>query len=64
MQLLALGDAENDAEMLKMAALGIAVGNATPPAKKVADYVMKETNDHGGAGAAIETFIFERTLSS
>ena len=57
-ELLALGDAENDAGMLDMACIGVAVGNATPEAKEVADYVMEESNDEGGAGAAMELFGF------
>ena len=57
-QLLALGDAENDVEMLKMASIGVAVGNACTMACEAADFVMTETNDEGGAGAAIEVFGF------
>jgi Cof subfamily protein (haloacid dehalogenase superfamily) len=57
-QLLAMGDAENDVEMLKMASIGVAMGNASPIASEAADYVMTETNDEGGAGAAMEIFGF------
>ena len=53
-QLLAMGDAENDVGMLKMASIGVAVGNACD----AADFVMTETNDEGGAGAAMEVFGF------
>lgn len=53
-QLLALGDAENDVEMLEMAAVGVAVGNGCPLAKNAADVVLEETSDEGGAGIAIE----------
>mmetsp|Transcript_2171 Transcript_2171/g.3221 ORF Transcript_2171/g.3221 Transcript_2171/m.3221 type:complete len:433 (+) Transcript_2171:125-1423(+) len=53
-QLLALGDAENDVEMLQMAAVGVAVGNGCSLAKKAADIVLEETSDEGGAGIAIE----------
>ncbi|CAB9514069.1 Endoribonuclease YBEY, chloroplastic [Seminavis robusta] len=55
-QLLAIGDAENDIGMLEMAAIGVAVGNACGMAREAADYVMDETNDEGGAGAAMEKF--------
>ena len=55
-ELLAIGDAENDAEMLKTSCIGIAVGNATPKAKDVADIVLDETNEEGAAGLAIELF--------
>jgi HAD superfamily hydrolase (TIGR01484 family) len=53
-QLLALGDAENDVEMLQMAAIGVAVGNACPLAKNAADVVLDESSDQGGAGLAME----------
>jgi hydroxymethylpyrimidine pyrophosphatase-like HAD family hydrolase len=55
-QLLAIGDAENDIGMLKMAAIGVAVNNAGDAVKAVADYVMDESNDEGGAGVAMERF--------
>lgn len=55
-QLVAIGDNENDKEMLKMAAIGVAVGNATPLAKSAADLVLAETSCHGAAGLAMERF--------
>lgn len=57
-ELLAIGDAENDVDMLEMASIGVAVGNASPVAQEAADFLMEETNDQGGAGAAMETFGF------
>jgi len=57
-ELLAIGDAENDVEMLQMAAIGVAVGNAVQLAKDAADVVLEETNDEGGAGLAMELFGF------
>lgn len=57
-ELLALGDAENDAEMLKQSAIGVAMGNGCPAAKAAADYVLEDTNDDGGAGTAMEIFGF------
>jgi hydroxymethylpyrimidine pyrophosphatase-like HAD family hydrolase len=42
--------------MLRMAAIGVAVGNASPIAKDAADFVLAETNDQGGAGVAMELF--------
>ena len=56
-EMLALGDAENDAGMLDLALIGVAVGNASPPAIEAADFVIDYTNDEGGAGHAIEAFI-------
>lgn len=52
--LLALGDAENDVEMLQMAAVGVCVGNGSKLAKDAADIVLEETSDEGAAGLAIE----------
>lgn len=57
-QLLALGDAENDAGMLELASIGIAVGNACLRAKEVANFIMDERHDEGGAGIAMNLFGF------
>ena len=57
--LLCIGDAENDASMLRLASIGIAVGNACPVAKSSADFIMTERNDEGGAGLAMEQFGFD-----
>ena len=57
--LLALGDAENDADMLAMASIGVAVGNACPVARSASDFIMTERNDEGGAGLAMEQFGFD-----
>jgi len=55
-EMLAIGDGENDVEMLQFAAVGVAMGNAVPEARQAADVVLEETNDNGGAGVAIELF--------
>lgn len=55
-QLLALGDAENDKEMLQMAAIGVAMGNGSPICKKAADVVMEKRSDEGAAGLAMGHF--------
>ncbi|CAJ1912643.1 unnamed protein product [Cylindrotheca closterium] len=52
--LMALGDAENDVEMLQLAAVGVCVGNGSKLAKDAADIVLEETSDEGAAGLAIE----------
>lgn len=44
---IAVGDSENDIEMLKLAALGIAMGNGTPAAKAAADAVTDEVENDG-----------------
>ena len=55
-ELMACGDSPNDAEMLKLAGLGVAVANATDDIKAIADYV---TDHHGndGVAKAIERFV-------
>lgn len=42
--------------MLRRAAVGVAVGNAAPSVKEVADVTIEATSDNGGAGQAIELF--------
>lgn len=61
-QVCAIGDAENDIDMIRLAAIGVAVGNAAEPIKDVSDVVMMETNDQGGAGRAIELFGLGKVL--
>lgn len=53
---LALGDGENDLEMIKLAGIGIAMGNAMSHLKEVADFVTA-TNDEDGVALAIEKFV-------
>ncbi len=47
----ALGDSENDILMFKAAGLGLAVGNAVPEVKAVADYVAEKPYGEGAAEA-------------
>ena len=43
----AFGDSANDMEMLKYVGCGIAMGNATPQVKKIADYVTEDLHSDG-----------------
>lgn len=52
---LAIGDGENDVEMLRMAGIGVAVGNAAAVARAAADAVVA-TNDEDGVAEAVERF--------
>lgn len=44
---IAVGDSINDVDMLRGVALGIAMGNATSPAKENADYITTDINEDG-----------------
>lgn len=52
---LAVGDGENDIEMLQMAGVGVAMGNAHPNVKAIADTAVA-TNDDAGVAQAIQQF--------
>ncbi|MGE5609561.1 MAG: Cof-type HAD-IIB family hydrolase [Bacillota bacterium] len=54
-QVMAIGDAPNDVEMLQAAGVAVAVGNAHPAAKAAADWVSPDNNSHG-VMAALERF--------
>jgi len=49
----AVGDGENDAEMLAAVGLGVAMGNATPRTRAAAQWIVAD-NDHDGAAEAID----------
>jgi Cof subfamily protein (haloacid dehalogenase superfamily) len=51
-QVAAIGDGENDVEMLQTAGLGIAMGNACDAAKSAAGWITG-TNDEGGVAQAV-----------
>jgi len=53
---MALGDGENDVEMLQLVGLGVAVGNAAAKVKETADVVVG-SNDQDGVAEAIERYV-------
>lgn len=55
---MAIGDAENDIEMIQLAGIGVAMGHAHQPVKDAADYVTG-TNDEDGVAQAIERFVLD-----
>lgn len=55
-EILALGDEENDREMLDFAGMGIAMGNASPSIKMLADAITA-SNDDEGVRLALERYI-------
>ena len=54
-EVVAIGDDDNDIDMLEAAGMGVAMGNARENVKKVADYIT-ETNDNDGVAIALERF--------
>ena len=50
-EIIAFGDSGNDADMLRYAGIGIAMGNAEPIAIEAADYVTKKNTENGIAWA-------------
>lgn len=57
-RVLAIGDGENDVDMLRMAGIGVAVGNARSEAREAADYVVA-SNDDDGVAEAVERFVLK-----
>ena len=57
-ELVCIGDNENDISMIKLAGLGIAMGNAISEVKNIADYIT-DTNKRDGVAKAIEKFILK-----
>jgi len=53
---MAIGDQGNDTDMVAWAGLGVAMGNAVPQVKAVADYVAPPV-DEDGVAVAIERFL-------
>ncbi len=58
---MAIGDGENDIEMLQLAGLGVAMGNAWDIVKAAANTIVG-TNDEDGVAQAIEKFVLNETL--
>ena len=54
-EIMACGDGMNDYEMLKTVGFGVAMQNAHPKLKEIADYITV-TNDEDGVAKAIEKF--------
>jgi Cof subfamily protein (haloacid dehalogenase superfamily) len=55
-QVIAMGDHDNDRSMIEWAGLGVAMGNAIPSVKAIADFIAP-TDDDDGAALVIEKFI-------
>ena len=55
-RVMAIGDSDNDVDMLQMAGLAVAMGNAVPGARAAADAITDDC-DHDGVGHAIERYL-------
>jgi Cof subfamily protein (haloacid dehalogenase superfamily) len=55
-KVMAFGDNPNDLDMIKAAGLGVAMGNAHPELKRVADLIA-DTNDNDGVAKVIREYI-------
>ena len=55
-EIICIGDAGNDMHMVKYAGLGVAMGNAFPEVKRVANFITK-TNEQNGVAHVINKFI-------
>ena len=58
---MALGDQQNDVTMIEAAGLGVAMGNAVPEVKAVAD-VETTTQNTDGVGVAVEKWVLGRDV--
>ena len=56
-EILAIGDNLNDLDMVEKAGIGIALNNAYPTLKQIADYTTTKTVEQGGFAEAIYKFI-------
>ena len=54
-EVIAIGDNMNDAEMIKNAGLGIAMGQSAPQVKQIADYITDD-NENEGVKKALEKY--------
>lgn len=61
---VAIGDSGNDLHMIRWAGLGIAMSNARPEVKAVADWITSLDNEHDGVAEAIEKLLLQKEEES
>jgi 5-amino-6-(5-phospho-D-ribitylamino)uracil phosphatase len=59
-QVICIGDEINDLEMISHAGLGVAMGNAIPAVKAVADYITR-SNEEDGVADVVEQYVLKET---
>lgn len=57
-QMIAFGDDVNDIDMINIVGIGVAMGNAVPSLKKIADYIT-ETNNNNGVALWINKYLIQ-----
>lgn len=60
-ELMAIGDSNNDLEIVKFAGIGIAMGNSVEDLKKIADYIVPD-NDSNGVAFAINNYVLNQKV--
>ena len=55
--IICVGDERNDISMVTVAGVGVAMANARPELKAVADYVTENDNNHDGIAEVIRKFV-------
>ena len=61
-EIMAIGDSANDVEMLKGAAVSVAVGNAAPEVKEIAMYTVANS-ECAGVAEAIDRYALAKNRS-
>ena len=61
-EMMAAGDSPNDMAMLKEAGLAVAVGNAKPEVKAIADYIAPD-HDKDGVADAVNKFVLQNDIA-
>ncbi len=62
-EIMCLGDAANDIEMLTFSGIGVAMGNAKPEVKAYADYVTDDIDNDGWAKALKHYEIIDKVIT-
>jgi Cof subfamily protein (haloacid dehalogenase superfamily) len=62
-EVICIGDAGNDIHMIQFAGLGVAMGNAFPEVKEVADYITL-SNEENGVAHVIDKFVLKDEKAS
>ncbi|WAM32133.1 Cof-type HAD-IIB family hydrolase [Caldicellulosiruptor naganoensis] len=62
-EVMAIGDNENDLQMIEFAGLGVAMENAIDSLKEIADYIT-DSYENDGVAKAIEKFVLEEFVNA